>query len=82
MTRYPIPLIALHWLTAFAVITAYVTSGNPAEAENSLDFIIGQTHILSGIAVFALLALRLPLRWLLGAPPPNPRRAGSNARPG
>ena len=72
MTRYPIPLIALHWLTALAVITAYVTSGNPAEAENSFDFIIGQTHVLSGIAVFALLALRLPLRLLLGAPPAEP----------
>lgn len=72
MTRYPTPLIALHGLTALAVITAYVTSGNPAEVENSLDFIIGQTHVLSGMAVFALLALRLPLRVLLGAPPPEP----------
>ena len=69
MTRYPIPLIALHWLTALAVVSAYVTSANPAEAENSLDFIIGQIHVLSGMAVFALLALRLPLRWLLGTPP-------------
>ena len=72
MTRYPTHLIALHWLTALAVITAYATSGNPAEAENSLDFIIGQTHVLSGMAVFALVALRLPLRLLLGAPPPEP----------
>lgn len=72
MTRYPIPLIVLHWLTAAAVIIAYITSGNPAEAKNSLDFITGQTHVLSGIAVFALVALRLPLRLLLGAPPPEP----------
>lgn len=72
MTRYPIPLIVLHWLTAAAVITAYITSGNPAEPKNSLDFITGQTHVLSGIAVFALVALRLPLRLLLGAPPPEP----------
>ena len=72
MTRYPIPLIALHWLTALAVITAYATGGNPAEAENALDFLIGQTHVLSGMTVFALVALRLPLRWLLGAPPAEP----------
>lgn len=72
MTRYPTPLIALHWLTALAVITAYVTSGNPAEAKNALDYITGQTHVLSGLTVFALLALRLPLRLLLGAPPPEP----------
>lgn len=72
MTRYPIPLIALHWLTALAVITAYATGDNPAEAENALDVLIGQTHVLSGVAVFALLALRLPLRWLLGAPPAEP----------
>ncbi|MHB8915428.1 MAG: cytochrome b [Thiobacillus sp.] len=72
MTRYPTPLIALHWLTALAVITAYITSGNPAEAKNSLDYITGQTHVLSGLAVFALLALRLPLRLLLGTPPAEP----------
>ena len=72
MTRHPIPLIALHWLTAVVVITAYVTSGDPSEAKNSLDFLIGQTHVLSGITVFALVALRLPLRALLGAPPAEP----------
>lgn len=72
MTRYPTPLIALHWLTAVAVITAYITSGNLAEAENSLNLIIGQTHVLSGISVFALVALRLPLRALLGTPPAEP----------
>lgn len=72
MTRYPNPLIALHWLTALAVIIAYASGGNPAETENSLDFLIGQAHVLSGMAVFALLALRLPVRWLLGAPPAEP----------
>ena len=72
MTRYPTSLIALHWLTAVAVITAYVTSGDPSEAKNAFDFLVGQTHVLSGIAVFALVALRLPLRALLGAPPAEP----------
>ena len=72
MTPYATPLIALHWLTALAVVTAYITSGNPAEAKNSLDNITGQTHVLSGMTVFALLALRLPVRVLLGAPPAEP----------
>ncbi len=72
MTRYPTTLIALHWLTAVAVITAYVTSGDPSKVKNSLDFILGQTHVLSGITVFALLALRLPLRALMGAPAAEP----------
>ncbi len=72
MTRYPTPLIALHWLTAIAVITAYVSSGDPSKAKNSLDFILGQTHVISGLTVFALVALRLPLRALLGTPAAEP----------
>jgi cytochrome b561 len=72
MTRYSTPLITLHWLTAVAVITAYVTSGDPSEVKNLFDLIQGQTHVLSGIAVFALVALRLPLRALLGAPAAEP----------
>jgi superoxide oxidase len=75
MKRYPTLLIALHWLTALAVVIAYVTSGNPAEAKNTLDAVMGQAHVISGFAVFALVALRLPARLLLSAPPalPAPR---------
>jgi cytochrome b561 len=75
MKRYPTLLIALHWLTAIAVVIAYVTSGNPAEAKGALDVAMGQAHVISGFAVFALVALRLPARLFLNAPPalPAPR---------
>lgn len=73
MTRYhPKPLIALHWLTAAAVLLAYITGDNPAEAEGALDLLAGQVHVASGLLVFTLVALRLPLRVLLGAPKAEP----------
>lgn len=75
MKRYPTSLIALHWLTAFAVVIAYVTSGNPAKAKDALDAVMGQAHVISGFAAFALAVLRLPARLWLSAPPalPAPR---------
>ena len=66
MPRYAAPLIVLHWLTAFAVIVAYVSSGDPSKVGHALS---GAIHVASGLAVFALVALRLPLRLLVGAPP-------------
>lgn len=71
-TRYPRLLIALHWLTAAAVLLAFVTGGNPAEAHGTLELLAGQAHVASGMLVFALVALRLPLRALLGAPAAEP----------
>jgi cytochrome b561 len=68
MKRYPALLIALHWLTALAVIIAYASSGNPAESRDIFDVVTGQIHVISGLAVFALVALRLPARLLLGTP--------------
>jgi cytochrome b561 len=75
MKRYPTLLIVLHWLTALAVIIAYVTSGNPAKVKDALDAVMGQAHVISGFVVFALVALRLPARLLLSSPPalPAPR---------
>lgn len=66
MSRHATPLILLHWLTAFAVVVAYVSSGDPTEAGHALS---GQIHVASGLAVLLLVALRLPLRWLVGVPP-------------
>ncbi len=66
MTRYATPLIFIHWLMAVAVVVAYVSSGDPTKESYALS---GQIHVWSGIEVFALLVLRLPLRVLLGAPP-------------
>ena len=71
-TRYPLPLVALHWATALAVVVAYVSGGEPDEAETTLEFLIGQLHVGAGLAVFALVLLRLPLRALLGAPAAEP----------
>lgn len=75
MQRYPGLLMALHWLVAIAVIVAYVTSGDPSKPKDTLDYLMGQTHVLAGMSVFALTLARLPLRELLGVPPalPAPR---------
>ncbi|MBT9539501.1 cytochrome b/b6 domain-containing protein [Thiobacillus sp.] len=82
MKRYPALLIALHWLTALAVVIAYASSGNPAESHDLFDALIGQVHVISGLAVFALVALRLPARLLLGTPAalPAPRWQARLAR--
>ncbi len=62
-------LIGLHWLTAFAVLAAFTSGGDPGRAGQA---IAGQLHVVSGLAVFGLTALRLPVRWLAGAPPARP----------
>lgn len=72
MPRYPKPLIALHWLTAATVLLAYITGGDPTKAKSVLDALAGQVHVASGLLVFALVALRLRLRALLGAPAAEP----------
>ncbi len=75
MKRYSGLLIALHWLIAIAMIVAYVTSGDPTDPKNTLDYLMGQTHVIAGLSVFALTLVRLPLRALLGVPQalPAPR---------
>ena len=75
MRRYPAALIAFHWIIAAAMIVAYITSGNPAKTNDVLDYLMGQTHVIAGLTVFALTLVRLPLRALLGTPPvlPGPR---------
>jgi cytochrome b561 len=61
-------MMILHWLTAAAVLIAYATSGDPTDAANQFDAALGQMHVASGFLVFALVALRLPLRALLHLP--------------
>lgn len=70
--RYPRPLIFLHWLMALAVALAYVTGGDPTEAESMWEALLGQVHVACGLTVAALLLLRVPLRLVLGAPAPLP----------
>lgn len=79
MTRHATPMILLHWLTAPAVVVAYVSSGDPSKASHVLS---GQIHVASGLAVFLLVALRVPLRLVVGAPPaePGPRWQRQAAR--
>lgn len=69
MDRHATPLILLHWLTALAVVVAYVSSGDPTQASHALS---GQIHVASGLAVFLLVLIRLPLRLLSGMPPSEP----------
>ncbi len=69
MTRHASPLILLHWLTALAVIVAYASSGDPTKASHAVS---GQIHVASGLTVFALALLRLPVRLVAGVPPDEP----------
>lgn len=69
MNRHASPLILLHWLTVLAVVVAYVSSGDPTQAGHALS---GQIHVAAGLAVFALVLVRLPLRLVAGAPPAEP----------
>lgn len=69
MTRHATPLMLLHWLTALAVVVAYGSSGDPSQARHALS---GQIHVASGLAVFALVLIRLPLRWMVGVPADEP----------
>lgn len=68
MVRYHPLLIGIHWLVALGVLVAYITSGDPTEAGNAFEELIGQVHVAAGDMVAALVLLRLPLRLILGAP--------------
>lgn len=56
-TRYPTPLILMHWLVALLVLTVYLTGDHPTR-----DGIIGEIHVAGGILIAMLLCLRLPMR--------------------
>lgn len=58
-TRYPTPMILIHWLVAILVLTAYITGGNPVR--HGFE---GEIHVASGIAIAVLFLIRLPLRLL------------------
>ncbi len=70
--RYPKLLIVMHWLMAALVLLAYLTSGNPVKAKTAFDVLLGQIHVASGLLVFGLFLLRLPLRMLLAIPKAEP----------
>ncbi len=58
-TRYPTPMILIHWLVALLVLTAYITGGNPVR--HGFE---GEIHVASGMAIALLFLIRLPLRLL------------------
>ena len=51
---YPKPIIIIHWITFFLVITAYFTGGDPTRTG-----VLGQTHVVCGISIFILFFIRL-----------------------
>lgn len=69
MSKYPLPMILIHWLTVLAVAIAYITSGDPTEATSTTEQLIGETHVFTGDLVFVLVLLRIILKRLLPQPP-------------
>jgi superoxide oxidase len=70
MTTYPSAIRLIHWLTAFAVVVAYITSGDPTDAKSALEMLTGQVHVAAGLTVAVLVLMRLPLRLLSKGIPP------------
>lgn len=67
--RYTRPQIAVHWLSSLLVIAAYATRELAEELSGtwSRELVEG-LHYGVGLSLLLLTALRLVLRWLLGAP--------------
>ncbi|HGY5246591.1 TPA: cytochrome b [Aeromonas salmonicida subsp. pectinolytica] len=68
MNKYPSPLIIIHWITVVLVLTAYATSGDPTRGATTMDFLVGQVHVLSGSLLFILVICRLFVRRLMPVP--------------
>ena len=54
VSRYPKPIIFIHWLTLVLLIVAYISSGNPM-----YNGVQGQIHVVSGFTIFVLFFIRL-----------------------
>ncbi len=69
-SRYGIVAVALHWLTVAAVVAAWLLGtfhdALPRGTVRSTGLFI---HTSAGLAVIALLVLRIPWRWLDRPPP-------------
>lgn len=55
--RYPITMIAIHWLVALLVLVAYFSGGNPVRHGFQ-----GEIHAASGVLIALLFLIRLLLR--------------------
>ena len=62
MKHYPSALMAIHWLTAIAVVVAYVSGGDPTHSKMALDVWVGSLHVAAGLVVLALVLARVPTR--------------------
>lgn len=71
--RWSGPAIALHWLMALMIVGLVVVGANMGDLPNSPDKVkVYAMHKSMGLAVLALLAVRLSWRWRAGAPAPVP----------
>ncbi|TCB68717.1 cytochrome b [Acinetobacter sp. ANC 4178] len=52
--KFPQPVIFMHWITLCFVLIAYFTSKSPIQ-----DQLLGQTHVIAGIAVFIFFFIRI-----------------------
>lgn len=78
-TRYPVPIIALHWLTLVLIVLAYsaMEFRDLFERGSAGRELMKATHYSLGLSILALTLVRLVLRATMGpAPaisPPPPR---------
>lgn len=79
--RYRLPLVVLHWLVAALVVVQFVTgpaigrthaAAAAGRAPDAADLVLHTIHNRVGLAMLALVLLRLALRLRFGAPPATP----------
>lgn len=76
LDRYSMPQIVLHWLIAVIIIGEWISSDGMGRAlharlEGNTVWTEGATpHVWLGCIVFALILVRILLRWRQGAPAP------------
>lgn len=70
---WPAPLIAIHWLTVFAVTIAFsaVVAREWLEGDKALRAALLQIHWCAGLATWLLVVLRIPARLRSRAPDRN-----------
>ncbi len=71
--RYALPARALHWIVAAAIpVQVYLGHAAEREADRDASFRLIQQHYQLGVAIFALMLLRI--LWRVGhGTPPRPR---------
>lgn len=70
VTGYSKVQVGLHWLIALLVLTEYMVSPEHIPVSRINDSLTGSIHVWAGAAVMGLMALRLLVRLVQGAPEP------------